>query len=282
MNAGPCCLSAPADGARLDWPAARKPRTVTGWAGLISDPFLDGSQDMLAGLRIARGLLLDVAATGLPTGCEWLYPASAPYLTDLVAYGTVGARTVESQVHRQLASGLPMPIGFKNGTDGDVRTAVNACVAASARHRYLGMSPEGKCAIVTTEGNRDCHVVLRGGARGPNYGREQVSAVLGLLGEAGLPRRLIVDASHGNSGKDHRRQPIVAADVAGQVAAGERGISGVMLESFLVEGRKDLGDPALVYGQSVTDACMDFTTTTRVCADLAAAVRARRVTGEQP
>jgi 3-deoxy-7-phosphoheptulonate synthase len=174
-----------------------------------------------------------------------------------------------------------MPVGFKNGTDGDVQTAVNACVAASAGHRYLGMSPEGRCAIVTTEGNRDCHVVLRGGARGPNYNREQVSFALRLLGEAGLRRRLVVDASHGNSGKDHRRQPEVAADVANQVAGGEQGIGGVMLESFLVEGRKDPGDPALAYGQSVTDACMDFTTTELVCTDLSAAVRARRATGAQ-
>jgi 3-deoxy-7-phosphoheptulonate synthase len=256
-----------------------KPRTVTGWTGLISDPFVDGSQDVVAGLQISRRLLLDVAATGLPAGCEWLYRASVPYLADLAAYGVIGTRTVQSQVHRQLASGLPMPVGFKNGTDGDVQTAVNACVAASVGHRYLGMSPEGRCAIVTTEGNRDCHVVLRGG--GPNYSREQVSFALRLLGEARLRQRLVVDASHGNSGKDHRRQSEVAADVANQIADGEQEIGGVMLESFLVEGRKDPGDPALAYGQSVTDACMDFTTTVRICADLSAAVRARRATGSQ-
>jgi 3-deoxy-7-phosphoheptulonate synthase len=254
-----------------------KPRTVIGWTGLINDPGLDGSHDIEAGLRIARTVLLEVAAAGLPAGCEWLHPLAAPYLADAVSWGAIGARTVESQVHRQLASGLAMPVGFKNGTDGDVRTAVDACLAARIGHSYLDASPDGAPAVITTEGNQDCHVVLRGGRKGPNYRLDDVTAALGKIGCAGLPRRLVVDCSHGNSGKDHRRQLEVAAVVAAQAAAGERGVVGIMLESFLKAGRQTPGDPAtLAYGQSITDSCIGWDATVQVLAVLAEATRARR------
>src|SRR5690349_16901894 len=235
-----------------------KPRTVTGWKGLINDPGMDGGHDVHRGLRIARRLLLDIVELGLPVGCEWLDPITPQYIADTVTWGAIGARTTESQVHRQLASGLSMPVGFKNGTDGDVQVAVDACRASAA-------------------GNQDTHVILRGGRSGPNYEASHVTKALDLIAGAGLPRRLMVDASHGNSGKDHRRQPVVAAAIAEQVTAGERGLTGVMLESFLVEGKQEPGPPdTLTYGQSVTDACMDFGTTAEVLEGLAAAVRSRR------
>jgi len=254
-----------------------KPRTVTGWKGLINDPGMDGGHDVHRGLRTARRLLLDIVGLGLPVGCEWLDPITPQYIADAVTWGAIGARTTESQVHRQLASGLSMPVGFKNGTDGDVQVAVDACRAAAAGHTFFGVTPNGAAAVVTTAGNPDTHVIVRGGRSGPNYGASHVAKALDLVGAAGLPGRLMVDASHGNSGKDHRRQPLVAAALAGQLAAGERGLTGVMLESLLVAGRQDPGPPArLTYGQSVTDACMDFETTAAVLDTLAAAVRARR------
>jgi len=254
-----------------------KPRTVTGWKGLINDPGLDGTHDVHRGLRTARRLLLDVLELGLPVGCEWLDPVTPQYIADTVAWGAIGARTTESQVHRQLASGLSMPVGFKNGTDGDVQVAIDACRAAATRHRFFGVTPFGAAAVVTTAGNPDCHVVLRGGRNGPNYDQADVSAALASIAECGLPARLMVDASHGNSGKDHRRQPVVAQGLADQIAAGEQGIIGVMLESFLAAGRQELQDPAtLVFGQSITDACMDIETTAGVLETLAAAVRGRR------
>ncbi|HEY9242215.1 MAG TPA: 3-deoxy-7-phosphoheptulonate synthase, partial [Streptosporangiaceae bacterium] len=192
------------------------------------------------------------------------------------------ARTTESQVHRQLASGLSMPVGFKNGTDGDVGVAIDACRAAATGHTFFGVTRAGAAAVVTTMGNPDCHVILRGGRPGPNYQAGQVGEALEMITKAGLARRVMVDASHGNSGKDHRRQPAVAADLAGQVGGGETGLIGVMLESFLLAGRQEPGDPAgLAYGQSVTDACLDFDTTAGVLRDLAAAVRRRRA-GAQP
>jgi 3-deoxy-7-phosphoheptulonate synthase len=256
-----------------------KPRTVTGWKGLINDPGLDGSHDVHRGLRVARRLLLDIVGLGLPVGCEWLDPITPQYIADTVAWGAIGARTTESQVHRQLASGLSMPVGFKNGTDGDVQVAVDACRAAATGHTFFGVTPAGAAAVVTTAGNPDCHVILRGGRSGPNYQAGQVTRALATVTEAGLPRRVMVDASHGNSGKDHRRQPAVADSLADQAAGGERGLAGVMLESFLREGRQEPGDPErLVYGQSITDACMDVDTTATVLARLAAAVRRRRVT----
>ena len=254
-----------------------KPRTVTGWKGLINDPGLDGTHDVHRGLRTARRLLLDVLELGLPVGCEWLDPVTPQYIADTVAWGAIGARTTESQVHRQLASGLSMPVGFKNGTDGDVQVAIDACRAAATRHRFFGVTPFGAAAVVTTAGNPDCHVVLRGGRQGPNYDQADVSAALATIAECRLPARLMVDASHGNSGKDHRRQPVVVQALADQIAAGEQGIIGVMLESFLQAGRQELQDPAtLVFGQSITDACMDIDTTAGVLDTLATAVRERR------
>jgi 3-deoxy-7-phosphoheptulonate synthase len=254
-----------------------KPRTVTGWKGLINDPDMDGGHDVHRGLRTARRLLLDIVGLGLPVGCEWLDPITPQYIADAVTWGAIGARTTESQVHRQLASGLSMPVGFKNGTDGDIQVSVDACRAAAAGHTFFGVTPVGAAAVVTTAGNPDTHVILRGGRSGPNYEPSHVAKALDLIAAAGLPRRLMVDASHGNSGKDHLRQPIVTASIAEQVAAGEDGLTGVMLESFLREGRQETGPHAtLTYGQSVTDACMDIDTTADVLQTLAAAVRSRR------
>ena len=254
-----------------------KPRTVTGWKGLINDPGMDGGHDVHRGLRTARRLLLDIVELGLPVGCEWLDPITPQYIADTVTWGAIGARTTESQVHRQLASGLSMPVGFKNGTDGDVQVAVDACQASATGHTFFGVTHNGVAAVVTTAGNPDTHVILRGGRTGPNYEASHTAKAFDLIAAAGLPRRLMVDASHGNSGKDHRRQPVVAASIAEQVAAGERGLTGVMLESFLREGKQEAGPPAtLTYGQSVTDACMDFETTAEVLDTLAAAVRSRR------
>ncbi|HEY2578675.1 MAG TPA: 3-deoxy-7-phosphoheptulonate synthase [Streptosporangiaceae bacterium] len=254
-----------------------KPRTVIGWKGLINDPNLNGSCDVHRGLRSARRLLLDILELGLPVGCEWLDPITPQYIADTVAWGAIGARTTESQVHRQLASGLSMPVGFKNGTDGNVQVAIDACRAVAAPHTFFGVTPVGAAALVTTTGNADTHVILRGGRGGPNYYPQDVSAALDAVTACGEPRRLMVDASHGNSGKDHRKQPAAATAIAGQIAAGERGLVGVMLESFLIAGRQELSDPAsLTYGQSITDACMDIGTTAAVLTGLAAAVRARR------
>ena len=254
-----------------------KPRTVTGWKGLINDPGMDGTHDVHRGLRLARRLLLDVVRLGLPVGCEWLDPVTPQYLADAVTWGAIGARTTESQVHRQLASGMSMPVGFKNGTDGDVQVAVDACRAAAAGHTFFGVTYAGAAAVVTTSGNPDTHVILRGGRSGPNYPAEYVAKALDLISGAGLPRRVMVDASHGNSGKDHRRQAVVAGNLADQVAGGERGLAGIMLESFLLAGRQEPGDPArLVYGRSVTDACLDIGTTAQALAALADAIRRRR------
>jgi 3-deoxy-7-phosphoheptulonate synthase len=255
-----------------------KPRTVTGWKGLINDPGMDGGYDVHRGLRAARRLLLDILALSMPVGCEWLDPITPQYIADTVTWGAIGARTTESQVHRQLASGLSMPVGFKNGTDGDVQVAVDACRASAAGHTFFGVTQAGAAAVVTTAGNADTHVILRGGRGGPNYAAEYVQKALDLITAARLPRRVMVDASHGNSGKDHRRQPVVTAALAEQIASGERGIAGIMLESFLVAGRQEPGDPAtLTYGQSVTDACMDIDMTAGVLAELAASVARRRL-----
>ena len=214
-----------------------KPRTVTGWKGLINDPGMDGGHDVHRGLRTARRLLLDIVSLGLPVGCEWLDPITPQYIADTVTWGAIGARTTESQVHRQLASGLSMPVGFKNGTDGDVQVAVDACRASATGHTFFGVTHNGVAAVVTTAGNPDTHVILRGGRTGPNYEASHTAKALDLIAAAGLPGRLMVDASHGNSGKDHRRQPVVAASIAEQVAAGEHGLTGVMLESFLRRGQ---------------------------------------------
>jgi 3-deoxy-7-phosphoheptulonate synthase len=253
-----------------------KPRSTVGWKGLINDPGLDGSGDVNTGLRTARSLLLDVLSLGLPAGCEFLDPITPQYLADCVSWGAIGARTVESQVHRQLASGLSMPVGMKNRPDGSIGTAADAIRAAGVPHVFTGIDTAGTPAILHTRGNADCHLVLRGADTGPNYDAASVAAATELLRAAGLPERVVIDASHGNSRKDHTRQPAVAQDIAAQVAAGNKAIAGVMLESFLVAGRQDL-DPTreLVHGQSITDACLDWATTEAVLEDLHAAARRR-------
>jgi 3-deoxy-7-phosphoheptulonate synthase len=254
-----------------------KPRTTVGWKGLINDPSLDGSFAINTGLRVGRRLLLDLATLGLPAGCEFLDPITPQFISDLVTWGAIGARTTESQTHRELASACSMPVGFKNGTDGGVQIAVDAVRAAAHPHRFLGVTEQGLAGIVATCGNPDCHVILRGGSSGPNHDPISVQKTLAALRDAGLPARLMIDASHGNSEKDYRRQPLVVRDVAAQIAQGEGGIVGMMMESFLVDGRQDLGDPTrLVYGQSITDACMGWEMTVPVLRELAAAVRARR------
>src|SRR2546426_4880008 len=254
-----------------------KPRTTVGWKGLINDPRLDGSFAINEGLRLARRLLVDLADLGLPAGCEFLDPISPQYTADTVSWGAIGARTTESQVHRELASGISMPIGFKNGTDGDVQIAIDAVRAGAHPHRFLGVTEQGLCAIVSTRGNPDCHVILRGGQSGPNHDAANVRKAASALSDARLPARLMIDCSHGNSGKDHRRQSVVAHDIATQVAGGETAIVGVMMESFLVEGRQDLTNTAtLRYGQSITDACMSWDATLAVLSELAKAVSDRR------
>jgi 3-deoxy-7-phosphoheptulonate synthase len=255
-----------------------KPRTTIGWKGLINDPRLDGSYAINDGIRLARRLLLDLVELGVPTGCEFLDPISPQFTSDLVTWGAIGARTTESQVHRELASGLSMPVGFKNGTDGNVQIAIDAVRAAAHPHRFLGVTEHGLAAIVSTRGNPSCHVVLRGGAAsGPNYAAPSVAKALRALRGAGLPPRLMIDASHGNSGKNHGGQPLVVHDVGAQIASGEAGIVGVMMESFLVDGRQNLADGGpLVYGQSVTDACIGWHTTEALLRELAGYVRARR------
>jgi 3-deoxy-7-phosphoheptulonate synthase len=254
-----------------------KPRTTVGWKGLINDPGLDETFDVHRGLRTARRLLLDIASLGLPAGTEFLDPITPQYIADAVAWGAIGARTTESQVHRQLGSGLSMPVGFKNGTDGGIQVAVDACRAAAGPHTFFGVDPAGAGSVVTTSGNSDCHVILRGGRGGPNYEAPSVEATLDLITKAGLPPRVMIDASHANSGKDHRRQPAVAEAIAAQVADGQSGITGVMLESFLEEGAQTLGTAdRLTYGQSITDGCMGWGTTEKVLERLAEAVRARR------
>ncbi len=254
-----------------------KPRTSIGWKGLINDPHLDGSGDVNAGLRIARKLLLQVLDTGLPIGCEFLDPITPQYISDAVSWGAIGARTTESQIHRQLGSGLSMPIGFKNRTDGDVQVAVDAVRAAAASHAFAGIDDSGIPAIHHTAGNPDGHVILRGGRGAPNYDPAGVEEALAKLRAAGLPERVVIDASHDNSGKDPARQVVAAAEIGDQVAAGNEAIVGVMLESFIVEGSQSSdGDGPLVYGQSITDACMAWEDTTAVLDGLAAAVQARR------
>ncbi len=255
-----------------------KPRTTTGWKGLINDPHLDGSGDVNTGLRIARRLLLDILERGLPIGCEFLDPITPQYISDAVCWGAIGARTTESQIHRQLGSGLSMPVGFKNRTDGNVQVAVDAVRAAATPHAFAGIDLEGRSAIMHTRGNRDCHVILRGGKSAPNYGEDAVAATLALLGKAALPRRVMIDLSHDNSGKDPDRQPAIARAIGRQIGEGQRAIVGTMLESFIVGGRQDLReDGNLTYGQSVTDGCLGWDHTVEVLEGLAHAVRERRV-----
>ncbi|MBT0566718.1 3-deoxy-7-phosphoheptulonate synthase [Williamsia sp. CHRR-6] len=253
-----------------------KPRTTVGWKGLINDPGMDGTYDIERGLRTARSLLFDVLDVGLPVGCEFLEPTSPQYIADAVAWGAIGARTTESQVHRQLASGLSMAVGFKNGTDGDVSAAVDGVVAAGAQHVFFGVDDAGSAAVVQTRGNGDCHVILRGGRCGPNHDGDSVAAATAQLARAGLPMRLMIDCSHANSGKDDLRQAQVAREVADQIAGGTTAIAAVMLESFLVAGAQSPSARPLVYGQSVTDRCMDLAVTVEVLAGLAEAVGVRR------
>lgn len=247
-----------------------KPRTTTGWKGLINDPHLDGSGDVNAGLRAARDLLLEVLGLGLPVGCEFLDPITPQYIADTVAWGAIGARTTESQTHRQLSSGLSMPIGFKNRTDGNVGVAVDAVRAAAAQHSFAGVDLGGSSAILHTTGNPDCHIILRGGREETNYDSASIEETLERLRSVQLPERVIVDASHDNSGKSAARQPAVAAEIAAQLAAGNEAIVGVMLESFIEAGRQDLGG-RLTYGKSITDECMDWATTVEVLGGLDAA-----------
>lgn len=254
-----------------------KPRTTVGWKGLINDPGMDNTFDINHGLRLARSLLLDLAKMEVPAGTEFLDTISPQFVADLISWGAIGARTTESQVHRELASGLSMPVGFKNGTDGAIQIAIDAIQAARCQHHFLSVKRSGITAIFTTKGNDTCHIILRGSAQGTNYDRESVAAVAERLRASGLRPFLMVDCSHGNSQKDHRRQPAVAADVAAQVRAGAREIVAVMIESHLQEGSQPLRDPKnLEYGVSVTDACVDWETTVRMLDLLKAAVIARR------
>ncbi|MBG6077970.1 3-deoxy-7-phosphoheptulonate synthase [Polaromonas sp. CG_9.11] len=256
-----------------------KPRTTVGWKGYINDPHLDGSFAINEGLEMARQLLLDVLALGLPVGTEFLDLLSPQFISDLVSWGAIGARTTESQSHRQLASGLSCPVGFKNGTDGGVKVAADAIQAAQAPHAFMGMTKMGQAAIFETRGNDDCHVILRGGKQ-TNYAKADVDATCAQLQAAGLREQVMIDVSHANSSKQHARQIEVAADVAAQVAAGDHRIMGLMIESHLNEGRQDIvAGQSLQHGVSVTDACISFAQTVPVLQGLAAAVRARRLAG---
>jgi 3-deoxy-7-phosphoheptulonate synthase len=256
-----------------------KPRTTVGWKGYINDPHLDGSFAINEGLEMARRLLLDLTTLGLPLGTEFLDLLSPQYISDLVAWGAIGARTTESQSHRQLASGLSCPVGFKNGTDGSIKVAADAILAARAPHAFMGMTKMGVAAIFETRGNDDCHVILRGG-RSPNYDAAHVASACDTLRAAGLREQVMVDVSHGNSSKQYRRQIEVAHDVARQIAAGDRRITGVMIESHLEEGRQDLQPGvALKPGVSITDACIGFAQTVPALHGLAQAVRERRLAG---
>ncbi len=257
-----------------------KPRTTVGWKGLINDPYLDGSFRIHEGLRIARQLLVDINRLGVPAGSEFLDTISPQYIGDLISWGAIGARTTESQVHRELASGLSAPVGFKNGTDGNLRIACDAIQAAGNPHHFLSVHKNGQVAIVSTQGNPDCHVILRGG-KTPNYDADSVASACADLQANGLPCRLMIDCSHANSLKQHQRQLEVAADVGRQLAAGMRSIFGVMVESHLEAGAQKFNpgkdDPArLLHGQSITDACIGWEDSVQVLEMLAAAVRARR------
>lgn len=254
-----------------------KPRTTVGWKGLINDPDLDGSFKINKGLHKARQLLIDINNLGLPVGCEFLDTISPQFTTDLVTWGAIGARTTECQLHRELASGLSMPVGFKNGTGGNVTIAVDAIRSAKAPHRFLGVTGQGLAGIVTTTGNPECHVILRGGSDGPNYYAKNIADAKAKLAAHSLPQKIIVDCSHGNSKKKHTNQPLVASDLASQISGGEAGICGLMIESNIVEGRQDIKEGCtLAYGQSITDACISWETTEVVLKQLSEAVAERR------
>ena len=253
-----------------------KPRTTVGWKGMINDPHLDNSFDINTGLRRARKLLLDLNNMGMPASTEYLDMITPQYVADLISWGAIGARTTESQVHRELASGLSCPIGFKNGTDGNMKIAIDAIGSACHPHHFLSVTKTGHSAIVSTAGNPDCHIILRGGNGEPNYDEVHVASALAQLEKAGLPQKLMVDVSHSNSRKDYKQQMQVAEDVAKQIRGGSRAIFGVMVESNLVEGRQDQVDgKPLTYGQSITDACIGWDDTEKLLALLAQAVKDR-------
>jgi len=254
-----------------------KPRTTVGWKGLINDPDLNGKYNINKGLRIARSLLLDLANIGVPAGSEFLDTITPQFTADLISWGAIGARTSESQVHRELASGLSMPVGFKNSTGGSIQIAIDGVRAARHPHHFLGVSHQGIAAVISTSGNDSCHLILRGSNVGPNFDRTVVQDTAQALRDADLPHRVLIDCSHGNSQKDYRRQPEVCADVSAQITSGSGDICGVMMESHLVEGRQDISpDIPLTYGQSVTDACVDWKTTVPMLEALALASAARR------
>ena len=257
-----------------------KPRTTIGWKGLINDPYLDQSYKINDGLRLARHLLLDLAEMGVPTGTEFLDMISPQYIAGLVSWGAIGARTTESQVHRQLVSGISCPVGFKNATSGDVQVAVDAILSAAHSHTFLGHTKYGQSAIFVTKGNDECHIILRGGKKLTNYDAASVAETALKMDSSGVLPRIMIDFSHANSSKDYKRQALVCHDVAGQIADGDKRILGVMIESNLVAGAQPLGHGArldsLVYGQSITDACIDWKETRGLLEELAGAVRARR------
>ncbi|KAJ1734236.1 3-deoxy-7-phosphoheptulonate synthase [Coemansia biformis] len=259
-----------------------KPRTTVGWKGLINDPELNDTFQINKGLRVARDLLCRITDLGMPAGCELLDTISPQFLGDLFSWGAIGARTTESQLHRELASGVSFPVGFKNGTDGNANIAIDAIRSASHPHHFLGVTKSGLAAITVTRGNPLCHIILRGGNSGPNYEAEWVARISKQIAKAGVVDNIMIDFSHGNSSKDHRNQPKVCSDVARQVAAGNRAIIGVMIESNINEGRQNIpseaegGPKALKYGQSITDACVSWEQTVPMLRELAEAVRARR------
>ncbi|KAI9599177.1 phospho-2-dehydro-3-deoxyheptonate aldolase [Syncephalis fuscata] len=256
-----------------------KPRTTVGWKGLINDPNIDGSFKINHGLRVARQLLCDLTHAGIPVGSELLDTISPQFIGDLISWGAIGARTTESQLHRELASGVSFPVGFKNGTDGNSRIAIDAIRASSHPHHFLGVTKQGLAAITNTKGNAFCHIILRGGSSGPNYEKQYVDQVRADLSKAKLQESIMIDCSHGNSRKVYSNQVLVASDLAKQISAGDASITGVMIESNIVEGRQDVpeeGPAGLTFGQSITDACISFDSTIGVLDELAAAVRARR------
>ncbi len=255
-----------------------KPRTTIGWKGLINDPHLNGSNDLVFGLTLARKILLEIAQLGLPCGTEFLDPIIPQYTSDLVSWAAIGARTTESQTHRQMASGLSMPVGFKNATDGGMQIAIDAMHAARHPHAFLGVDVAGQISLVKTKGNRDVHMVLRGGMRGTNYSRADIAYAKILLEEASLAQRsVLVDCSHGNSNKDHRQQPVVFDSVLRQYLAGERAVLGAMLESNLEEGKQNISDRPLTYGKSVTDACVDWPTTEKLLRNASKQIASKQI-----
>lgn len=255
-----------------------KPRTTVGWKGLINDPHLDGTFDINKGLRVARELLIELNTMGIPAATEFLDTISPQYVADLITYGAIGARTTECQLHRELASGLSMPVGFKNGTRGTIQIALDAIQSSERPHHFLSVTKEGVSAIVTTSGNPACHVILRGSSEGPNYEESHVQSLEEKLNSKGLKPHFMIDCSHGNSKKDYRNQPLVVENLCGQISSGNKAIAAVMIESNLIEGAQKLGDDptSLVYGQSITDQCISWQSTEDVLAELSKAVQIRR------